>query len=92
MARICCYRNGEVFVSRRVPPGAMCLLTGHGSRLKRVLKANAIDSGGRLLVPGIAEAETDLQAAYAAKAFELVLFRALAVSPWRKSRGVGFFG
>jgi hypothetical protein len=91
MAYICCYRSGEVFVSKRVPKGAIELVRGHGTRLKRVLSAQARPSydGVTLLVPGIPEADTDLQALEAAKAFELLIYKALATSPWRKSRGGG---
>lgn len=89
MARICCYRTGEVFIAKRgVPRNAMCLLNGHGARLRRVLVQNAADAGdGRLIIPGVAEAATDLQAALAAKTFEIQLLKALAISPWRRSNG-----
>lgn len=89
MARICCYRTGEVFIAKRgVPKNAMCLLIGHGARLRRVLAQNAVDAGdGRLIIPDVADAATDQQAALAAKAFEIQLFKALAIVPWRRSNG-----
>ncbi|MEH3093390.1 MAG: hypothetical protein PGN20_15445 [Agrobacterium cavarae] len=58
MGHIVCYRSGQVFVSRRVPKGALQIVTGHGRRLNRVLSACARHAydGETLLVPGVPEA------------------------------------
>jgi len=89
MASIVCYRSGEALVVRRVPKGAMKVVSGHGKRLKRVLLAEARHGydGETLLVPGVPEAETDLQALFAVKTFEQRLLKALAVGPHRRVRG-----
>jgi len=91
MASVVCLRSGEVFVARRVPKGAMEIVSGHGKRLKRVLLAEARHAydGRTLLVPGVPEAESDLQAIHAVKAFEQRLLKALAAGPHRRVRGGG---
>lgn len=90
MANVVCYRSGEVFVARRVPKGTIKVVAGHGKRLKRVLLVEARHAydGSTLLVPGVPEAQTDLQAMFAVKAFEQRLLKALAAGPHRRARGV----
>lgn len=89
MAHIVCHRSGEAFVSRRVPKGTMKIVTGHGRRLKRVLCACARHAydGKTLLVPGLPEADNDLQAINAVKAFEQMLRERLAKGPHRRTKG-----
>ncbi|NSZ08247.1 host nuclease inhibitor protein [Agrobacterium tumefaciens] len=89
MAHIVCYRSGEAFVSRRVPKGTMRIVTGHGRRLKRILSVCARHAydGKTLLVPGLPEADTDLQAVTAVKHFEQMLWERLAKGPHRRTKG-----
>ena len=89
MAHIVCCRSGETFVSRRVPKGTMKVVTGHGRRLKRILCACARHAydGKTLLVPGLPEANNDLQAINAVKAFEQMLRERLAKGPHRRTKG-----
>lgn len=89
MAHIVCYRSGETFVSRRVPKGTMMIVTGHGRRLKRILGvwARHAYDGKRLLVPGVPEATTDLQAMEAVKQFQRLLLTQLAKGPHRRTKG-----
>ncbi|UNZ49481.1 hypothetical protein [Agrobacterium tumefaciens] len=89
MAHIVCYRSGETFVSRRVPKGSMKIVTGHGRRLKRVLGvwARHAYDGKRLLVPGVPEAVSDLQALEAIKQFQQLLLVQMAKGPHRRTRG-----
>ncbi|WP_320202445.1 host nuclease inhibitor protein [Agrobacterium rosae] len=89
MAHIVCYRSGEAFVSRRVPKGSMKIVTGHGRRLRRILSVCARQAydGKTLLVPGLPEAEGDLQAIEAVKGFEQMLRERLALGPHRRTKG-----
>lgn len=91
MAHIVCWKNGEVTVSRRVPKGAMRVLTGHGKRLRRVLALHAdfAQDGRTLLVPGLQEARTDLAAIEAVRAFVDILRQTLALGPHRRVPGGG---
>lgn len=91
MAHIVCWRTGEVTVARRVPKGAMKVLTGHGKRLRRVLRLHALpaDDGRTLLLPGLQDARTDLAAIEAVKSFIVELRRTLALGPHRRVRGGG---
>ncbi len=88
MGRIVCYRSGEVFVSRRVPKGALQIVTGHGRRLNRVLGVCARHAydGKTLLVPGLPEADTDLQAVEAVRQFKQMLLKRLARGPHRRTK------
>jgi len=89
MGHIVCYRSGQVLVSRRVPKGALQIVTGHGRRLNRVLSACARHAydGKTLLVPGVPEAENDLQAMEAVKQFKQMLLERLARGPHRRTKG-----
>lgn len=89
MAHIVCFRSGETFVSRRVPKGTMKIVTGHGRRLKRILSicARHAYDGETMLVPGLPEADNDLQAINAVKAFEQMLRNRLAKGPHRRTKG-----
>lgn len=91
MAHIVCWKNGEVTVSRRVPKGAMRVVTGHGKRLRRVLSVHAhcAEDGRTLLIPGLREAATDLAAIEAVRAFVIMLRETLALGPHRRVRGGG---
>jgi len=91
MAHIVCWRSGEVLVSRRVPKGAIRIVTGHGKRLRRILVACARHAydGRTLLVPGMPEADNDLAAIAAVKAFEAMLLKRLALGPHKRLRGGG---
>ncbi|WP_311272361.1 MULTISPECIES: host nuclease inhibitor protein [unclassified Rhizobium] len=89
MAHIVCYRSGEAFVSRRIPKGSMKIVTGHGRRLLRILSVCARHAydGKTLLVPGLPEADSDLQAIEAVKGFEVMLRKRLAQGPHRRTKG-----
>lgn len=88
MAHIVCYRSGEAFVSRRIPKGTMKLVTGHGRRLRRILSVCARHAydGKTMLVPGLPEADNDLQAIEAVKGFEQMLRKRLAKGPHRRTK------
>lgn len=82
---VCCWRDGRIgFDRRRAPKGAMELVRGPGQRLRSVVEVQARHgwAKGVLLVPGIPEATTALEAAQAAKAFrDRVLKRLGAAEP-----------
>ena len=88
MGHIVCYRSGQVFVSRRVPKGALQIVTGHGRRLNRVLSACARHAydGKTLLVPGVPEADSDVQAVEAVRKFKQMLLKRLARGPHRRTK------
>ncbi len=88
MGHIVCWRSGLVFVCRRVPSGAIQLVSGHGRRLNRVLSVCARHAydGKTLLVPGVPEAETDLQAVEAVRQFKQILLERLARGPHRRTK------
>lgn len=88
MGHIVCWRSGQVVVARRVPRGAMQLVTGHGRRLNRVLGACARQAydGKTLLVPGVPEAATDLEALEAVRRFKQMLLKLLARGPHRRAK------
>ncbi|WP_205529913.1 hypothetical protein [Agrobacterium deltaense] len=67
----------------------MQIVAGHGRRLKRILCACARHAydGKTLLVPGLPEADNDLQAINAVKAFEQMLRERLAKGPHRRTKG-----
>lgn len=82
MAKIICWRSGEVEVVSHAPAGHGCitLATGPRARLERVLIAvsrHAYD-GVTLLVPGIPEAEDDDAALAAALEFQSRIERSLS--------------
>lgn len=91
MAHIVCWRTGEVAVSRRIPKGAMEVLTGHGRRLRRVLSLHAIpaDDGKALFIPGLRTAGDDLAAIEIVRIFTQTLRATLALGPHRRVRGGG---
>ncbi len=77
MAHIICWRSGEVEVKRSVPRGAVSILEGHGTHLKRILgpAARHAYDGVTLLVPGVPEAESDDEAIEAVNRFQAWLER-----------------
>lgn len=88
MGHIVCWRSGQVVVARRVPRGAMQLVTGHGRRLNRVLGVCARHAydGKTLLVPGVHEAKTDVEALEAVRQFKQMLLKRLARGPHRRTK------
>lgn len=68
-----CWRSGLIEIGDRVPAGAIGLVRGPARQLRETLEVMARHgqgaSAGKLLVPGVPEAETDEAASDAVEAF-----------------------
>lgn len=80
MAVVFCWRTGVIGFSRRVPKGALPLVSGPLRRLRNITLAIArhAHDGKTLLVPGVPEADTNLAALQAARRFKDELRKRLA--------------
>ncbi|MGF3028007.1 hypothetical protein ACQVP2_35100 [Methylobacterium aquaticum] len=80
MPVVYCSRDGVIGIGRRAPRGTLSLVSAPGRRLRRIVEVVARHAydGTTLLVPGIPEAATDLQALEAARSFEAQVTRRLA--------------
>lgn len=89
MGHVVCYRSGEVFISRYAPKGTLKIMKGDCRRIRWVLIACARHAydGSTLLVPGVPEAKTDVEAMQAVKAFEQFLLKGLAAKRGRSRKG-----
>ncbi len=89
MGHIVCWRSGKISVSRRVPKGAMGVVTGHGNRLHRVLRQHGSleRSGHAYLLPTLQMALDDRAAIVAIEAFVGSVREILARGPHRRLRG-----
>lgn len=89
MGHVVCRRSGEVFIKHHAPKGTLKITTGDGRRIRWILIAIARHAydGKTLLVPGVPEAKTDLDAMYAVKAFQQTLQTKLAETPRAKRKG-----
>lgn len=78
MAKIICWRSGEVEIVSRAPEGSATLMTGPRSRLEKLLIAHARHGydGKTLLVPGLPEAGDEDAAVRAIQLFQLRLVKA----------------
>lgn len=68
-----CWRSGLIEIGDRVPTGAIGLVRGPAGQLRKTLELMARHgqgaSDGKLLVPGLPEAETEVAASDAVEAF-----------------------
>lgn len=90
MAYVSCWRDGVVTVTKGQPVDALILAKGHGTRLKKIISAIARHSydGKTLLVPGIPEAEDEVEAVRAAEHFRAQIDKRLAPKkPVEKTAG-----
>lgn len=89
MGYVVCRRSGEVFISRYAPKDTLKIMKGDGRRIRWVLIACARHAydGRTLLVPGVPEAATDLEAMKAVKAFEQFLLKSLVAKARRNRKG-----
>lgn len=80
MAVAYCWRTGEIGLSKRMPRGALQLGSGAMRTLQPAVSAlarHAYDNK-TLLVPGIPEADSDLDALEAARRFQIELSKRTA--------------
>lgn len=81
MAVAYCWRDGRLECASRAPKGALVLANGPMRLLRKITSTigrHGYD-GRTLLVPGIPEADTDLEALEAARRFQVECRRRLAV-------------
>lgn len=80
MAVVYCSRDGVIGIGRRTPRGRLTLATGPGRALRSVVEVVARHAydGSTLLVPGIPEAASDMEALEAARSFRGQVVRRLA--------------
>ena len=85
---IVCWKDGSLELSRRVPRGAIPVVSGHGKRLRRLLAAEAAPGPpGRFCLPVILVAASDLDKMYAVRRFRDRLQKALAGPSYKKRGG-----
>ncbi|MCF4125015.1 host nuclease inhibitor protein [Methylobacterium sp. SyP6R] len=80
MAVVYCSRGGVIGIGRRAPRGTLALISGPGRPLRSIVEvvARHAYTGGDLLVPGIPEATSDVEALEAAGSFRDQVARRLA--------------
>lgn len=80
MGHVICRRSGEVSISRYAKRGTLKVLTGDGRRIRPILLVVARHAydGRTLLVPGVPEATSDVQAMEAVVAFRKQIQKRLA--------------
>ncbi len=89
MGHVLCNRLGALSISRHAGKGHLKVMTGDGRKIRWIMRDCAKQSiDGRLVVPGVPEARTDLEAMEAVKAFEQTLLRRLAEKHRRNLEGV----
>jgi len=79
------WRSGRIEFGRRVPKGALEIGYSNGRKFRNIIEVNARSGRGNdwLLVPGIPEAESDVEALAALKRFaELVRWRLEGKTGW----------
>lgn len=81
--RLYCWRNGIIGLGRYTPAGAMEILAVSDRRLRRIVSAAArhAKEDETLLVPGIPEAESDVEAMKAVRAFRNAVLKRLYKQP-----------
>ena len=80
MPVVYCSRDGVIGIGRRAPRGSLPLVSARGRNLRRIVEVVARHAydGRTLLVPGIPEATSDVEALEAARSFQGQVTRRLA--------------
>lgn len=80
--RAYCWRTGLIEFGSRTPRGALPIATGPGKRLRAAISAAARHAydPGKLLVPGIPEANSDAEALVAAKTFQGIIRKRISAA------------
>lgn len=81
MPYLCCWRSGELVFRKKAPrrQDLLTIIHVHGHQLRRIVTAIARHAydGETLLVPGVPEAGSDLEAIMAVKEFKRQIERRL---------------
>jgi hypothetical protein len=89
VGHVLCTRLGALSISRYAGKGLLKVMTGDGRKIRWIMRECALQtSDGCLVVPGVPDAQTDVEAMEAVKAFEQILLRRLAAKHRRNRKGV----